>query len=189
MDVSWYQEDPARSVRLITDVAGADAKIIDVGGGASRVVDRLVDLGYEKVTVLDLAANALGYAQERLGERASLVEWVQADVTAYEFAPVFDVWHDRAVFHFLTDPQDRLRYAAQVERAVVPGGRVIVATFSLDGPEYCSGLPVQRHSPASIAAALGPAFELLGDEREEHVTPAGAVQHFLYGTFRLRRRD
>ncbi|MDH3538766.1 MAG: class I SAM-dependent methyltransferase [Acidimicrobiia bacterium] len=183
--LSWYQENPARSLILIEETGVAeDAPIIDIGGGASRLVDRLSEVGFRALTVLDLAPAALGHAQERLGERARDIIWIEADVLDYSFAHTYAIWHDRAVFHFLTEESERARYVAQLESAVEPAGHVIIATFSLDGPEMCSGLPVQRHSPESLSDALGETFEPVGFQTEAHHTPRGAIQHFLYGRFR-----
>lgn len=183
-EVSWHQENPSRSLQLIESMGvGLDAPVIDVGGGSSRLVDGLVDRDYTKVTVLDLSAAALAYAQERLGSRAGMVNWIEADVTEFPFEPSFVVWHDRAVFHFLVDPADRSRYVNRLEAAVRPRGHVILATFSLDGPEQCSGLPVQRYSADSMSLALGPGFEGVSFEEEAHRTPSGVTQHFLYGHF------
>lgn len=182
--LSWYQENPARSLILIGETRVADdAPIIDIGGGASRLVDSLSELGYSALTVLDLAPRALTQAQERLGERARDVIWIDADVLEYRFSHQYTIWHDRAVFHFLTEPADRDRYVAQLESAVAPGGYVIIASFSPDGPEMCSGLPVQRYSEDALAAALGDGFESVGFQAEAHHTPRGAIQHFLYGVF------
>ena len=187
--LSWYQENPARSLILIEETGVPnDAPIIDIGGGASRLVDRLSELGYSALTVLDLAPRALAQAQERLGKRARDVIWIDDDVLEHQFAHRYAVWHDRAVFHFLTEPADRDRYVAQLEAAVQPGGHVIIATFSLDGPEQCSGLPVQRHSEESLATTLGDGFEPVRFQSEAHHTPGGAIQHFLYGVF-TRRGD
>jgi SAM-dependent methyltransferase len=147
-------------------------------------VDRLSGLGYRAVTVLDLAPVALSHAQERLGERARDIIWIDADVLEYSFAHTYVIWHDRAVFHFLTDAADRARYGAQIESAVAPGGHVIIATFSPDGPEMCSGLPVQRHSPESLTECLGASFDTVDFREEAHHTPSGKMQHFLYGRFR-----
>lgn len=183
-EVSWHQENPARSLELIArSGVRVDAPLIDVGGGSSRLVDGLVDRGYTNLSVLDLSATALAYARERLGSRAGVVDWIEADVTEYPFEGSFDIWHDRAVFHFLVEPTDRSRYAGQLRSAVRPGGHVIIATFSLDGPEACSGLPVQRYSPESMSLALGPGFEALSFAEEAHLTPTAATQHFLYGHF------
>ena len=182
--VSWYQENPARSLILIEETSVPDdAPIIDIGGGAGRLVDRLLELGYSRLTVLDLASTALNHARERLGVRSRDVTWLDADVLEHEFEHRYAVWHDRAVFHFLTEPADRDRYVAQVTTAIEPGGHVILATFSPDGPETCSGLPVQRHSPESLTACLGRSFEAVGFQEEAHHTPSGEVQHFLYGRF------
>ena len=183
--VSWYQENPARSLILIEETrVPADAPIIDIGGGASRLVDRLSELGYRAITVLDLAPQALGHAQERLGERARDIIWIAGDVLEHSFAHTYAVWHDRAVFHFLTEAKDRARYVAQLESSVEPGGHVIIATFSPDGPAMCSGLPVQRHSPESLTASLGASFDVVDFQEEAHHTPSGKTQHFLYGRFR-----
>ncbi|MGI9648471.1 MAG: class I SAM-dependent methyltransferase [Acidimicrobiia bacterium] len=183
--VSWYQENPARSVILIEETGiGPDEPIIDVGGGASHLVDRLQAIGFTDLTVLDLAPAALAHAQERLGPRARDVRWLDADVLVHDFDRSYSVWHDRAVFHFLTDQQDRDRYVQQIESAVAGGGHVIIAGFALDGPEKCSGLPVQRHSQESLAAQLGEKFQPVVFKEEAHHTPSGAIQHFLYGRFR-----
>ena len=157
------------------------AAIIDVGGGASTLVDDLLANHYSAVTVLDLSAAALAEAQTRLGEVASRVQWLVGDITQIAL-PVhaFDVWHDRAVFHFLTRPEDRQAYVDTVLRAVKPGGHVIVATFAEDGPLECSGLPVMRYGPTELHAQFGAPFALVKHEREEHHTPFGTVQKFVY---------
>jgi SAM-dependent methyltransferase len=185
--VSWYQENPERSAQLI-ESAGLppSGRIIDVGGGASRLVDRLMDAGYSDLTVLDLSAVALAYAGERLGARAGEVTWIEADVINHQFERGFDLWHDRAVFHFLCEAGERQAYVDQVRATVAPGGHVILATFGLDGPEQCSGLPIERYGPESLRGALGPDFGAIAFEEEVHRTPAGGSQHFLYGHFRRR---
>lgn len=183
--VSWYQENPARSLILIEETGvPTDVPVIDIGGGASRLVDRLSEIGYAALTVLDLAPIALAHAQQRLGERARDIIWIDADVLDHPFAHTYEVWHDRAVFHFLTEQADREGYVAQLESAVAPGGHVIIATFSPDGPEMCSGLPVQRHSPESLTDCLGTSFDAVDFQEEAHHTPSGKTQHFLYGRFR-----
>ena len=183
--VSWYQENPDLSLRLIDGTGlAADSRIIDVGGGASRLADRLIGSGYLDVTVLDLSATALDYARRRLGRQAAKVTWIRGDVTEGGISGSFDCWHDRAVFHFLCEEDDRIRYVEQLREAVGVGGHVIIATFSLDGPEKCSGLPIQRYSEESLERALGSSFEVVGFEEETHVTPTGGSQHFLYGWFR-----
>jgi 2-polyprenyl-3-methyl-5-hydroxy-6-metoxy-1,4-benzoquinol methylase len=186
-EVSWYQEHAEQSLRLIRGTgAPRSAAVIDVGGGASTLVDDLLADGYTAVTVLDLSANALAAARQRLGARADAVTWIEVSITDVALPRhAYDVWHDRAVFHFLTTPQERRAYVAAVQRAVKPGGHVIVATFAEDGPTQCSGLPVMRYSPAELHAQFGAAFSLLGQEREEHHTPAGAVQKFIYCYCRL----
>ena len=183
-EVSWFQEVPATSLRLVSATGvGRDARIVDVGGGASRLVDALLAAGYERLTVLDLAAPALERARQRLGPRASSVAWIAADVTAWEPEGTFEVWHDRAVFHFLVRPEDRAAYRATLLRALSTGGHAVVATFAPDGPERCSGLPVARYDPESLARELGPELRLVESLREDHRTPGGAVQRFQFSRF------
>ncbi len=183
--VSWFEESPGISLDLI-HAAGvkADASIIDIGGGTSRLVDALLDEGFEAVTVLDLSNEALARSKARLGARSDKVRWVVADVTTWEPAQTYDVWHDRATFHFLIEEKDRAAYAARVSKAVRPGGHVIIGTFALDGPERCSGLPVLRHDAASLGQMLGPSFELIESRNHAHRTPMGAVQRFQFSRFR-----
>jgi ubiquinone/menaquinone biosynthesis C-methylase UbiE len=180
--VSWYQPEARVSLDLIQRVApDVDASIIDVGGGASTLVDGLAQAGYRRVTVLDIADSALAIAQQRIGERAQEVTWVQSDVLNTSLPSAsFDVWHDRAVFHFLTDPGDRQSYVQQVRNAVRAGGHVIVASFAPDGPRRCSGLDVMRYSPTTMHDEFGPGFLLLDSVGEEHHTPAGVTQAFVY---------
>jgi 2-polyprenyl-3-methyl-5-hydroxy-6-metoxy-1,4-benzoquinol methylase len=186
--VSWYQPEARLSRDLIRRVApDRDAPIIDVGGGASTLVDGLLDAGYEAVTVLDLAPSALALAQERLGPRAERVRWLAANVLDVQLrATTYAVWHDRAVFHFLTRPGDRARYVAQTRRAVRPGGHVIVASFALEGPTRCSGLDVVRYSPDTMHAEFGAGFTLLDSVQEDHHTPSGVTQAFVYCLCRVR---
>jgi ubiquinone/menaquinone biosynthesis C-methylase UbiE len=181
-EVSWFQLHAASSLRLIRDSGvGPDARIIDVGGGASVLVDGLLDAGYRNLTVVDLAESALAASRARLGPRADAVQWIAGDITAVALPKAhYDVWHDRAVFHFLTDPTDRARYVAQVLRSVKPGGHVIVATFGPGGPLQCSGLDVMRYAPDALHAEFGTAFRLLRHETEIHQTPAGKAQEFVY---------
>jgi SAM-dependent methyltransferase len=183
-EVSWFQESPATSLDLIraTDVAD-DASIVDIGGGTSRLVDALLMKGFSAITVLDISERALARAKGRLGAAGEKVKWIAADVTAWQPPQTYDVWHDRAAFHFLTEASDRGAYAARVLQAVRPGGHVIIGTFALDGPERCSGLPVVRHDPASIGKMLGPAFRLVEDRRHAHHTPMGTIQHFQFSRF------
>jgi ubiquinone/menaquinone biosynthesis C-methylase UbiE len=180
--VSWFQEHARQSVKLIRQTGVAeDAHVIDVGGGASTLVDDLMAAGFANVTVLDLSEAALSAAKARLGDRARDIQWLVGDVTRLEL-PVhaYDVWHDRAVFHFLTAVEERVAYVRSVLRSVKPGGHVIVATFAEDGPEKCSGLPVMRYSADALHAEFGARFTLLRQEREEHHTPFGTVQQFIY---------
>jgi trans-aconitate methyltransferase len=187
-EVSWFQETPAASLELI-ELAGAtrDSAIIDIGGGASRLVDSLVSRGYQDVTVLDLSPAALASARSRIGDRANRVAWITADVTTWEPSRTYDVWHDRAAFHFLTERNDQAAYVARLRRALCVGGHAIVATFAPDGPERCSGLMVSRYDAKTLAATLGEGFELIDTRRHDHTTPWGAVQKFQFSTFRHER--
>lgn len=184
-EVSWFQENPAPSLELMA-LAGlsADASIIDIGGGASRLVDALVERKIGQITVLDLSAAALDAAKARLGERGAGVEWVVADVTTWEPSRTYDLWHDRATFHFLADAPDRSAYVRHLKKAVRSGGYVIIGTFAPDGPERCSGLPVMRYDAGMLGAILGIEFRLIDSRRHDHVTPWGAVQRFQFSTFR-----
>jgi len=180
--VSWFQEHAEQSLRLIRETGvPLTASIIDVGGGASTLVDDLLETGYQSVTVLDLSGAALAAAQKRLGSQAKSVRWIDANITSAELpAHAYDIWHDRAVFHFLISAADRHAYVEAVLRAVKPGGHVIVATFAEDGPTQCSGLPVMRYSAGDLHAEFGSPFTLLRHEKEEHHTPTGNVQKFVY---------
>jgi 2-polyprenyl-3-methyl-5-hydroxy-6-metoxy-1,4-benzoquinol methylase len=184
-EVSWFQETPSVSLELIRS-AGAtpQSSIVDVGGGASRLVDALVDAGYEAVTVLDLSESALAAAKARLGEAGAGVTWIVADVVGWRPRQRYDVWHDRAAFHFLTEAADRTAYAACLREALRPGGHAIIATFALDGPDRCSGLPVVRYDAASLGEALGNAFSLVETRRHDHRTPMGSMQRFQFSVFR-----
>jgi 2-polyprenyl-3-methyl-5-hydroxy-6-metoxy-1,4-benzoquinol methylase len=183
-EVSWFQPIPATSLAMIRASGIAlDASVIDVGGGASTLVDHLLAAGYRSITVLDLAASALDVARRRLGQAADRIDWITADILTWRPAARFDLWHDRAVFHFLTEPPQRKAYLDTLKLALKPGGTAILATFALDGPDRCSGLPVQRYSPASLAAELGGEFTLVESASEEHLTPSGAVQRFVYCRF------
>ena len=181
-EVSWYQAEPTLSLTLVNEGAGdGRASIIDVGGGASTLVDRLLDRPSTEVTVLDLSGAALRAAQSRLGAKAARVRWIEADILNADMPEAaYDVWHDRAVFHFLTDPDDRRRYVAQVRRSVRVGGHVLVATFATDGPQKCSGLDVARYSPDELHAQFGDEFRLLKSVSEDHITPMGTTQKFVY---------
>jgi len=181
-EVSWYRPHLGQSLDFIRSCRlPPDARIVDVGGGASTLVDDLLDEGYRNLAVIDLAAAALDAARTRLGDRAGAVDWIVGDVTTPLLpADSVDFWHDRAVFHFLTDDASRGAYLAQVVRSVRPGGHVLVATFGLDGPEQCSGLPVARYDAAGIHAVFGDTFTKIGQAAEQHETPRGSVQSFVY---------
>jgi 2-polyprenyl-3-methyl-5-hydroxy-6-metoxy-1,4-benzoquinol methylase len=180
--VSWYQKHAACSLSLIhrTGVPKS-AAIIDIGAGASTLVDDLTIEGYTNVSVLDLSAAALSASKQRLGSRGAKVQWLEADVTTAVLPRHgYDVWHDRAVFHFLTEPQQRHAYVEKVLCSVKPGGHVIVATFAEDGPATCSGLPVMRYSADGLHEQFGDAFALVHHAKEAHRTPSGGVQQFVY---------
>ena len=186
-EMSWFQREATISLALIRRVAPQiTARIIDVGGGASTLVDGLVAAGYRGVTVLDLSRSALELARRRLGAAAPDVTWIEADVLSADLPPShFDVWHDRAVFHFLTSAADRAKYIEQVRMCVKLGAYVLVATFADDGPTRCSGLPVARYSADALHHEFGSTFRLVESVREEHVTPSGAKQAFVYCLCRI----
>ncbi len=181
-EVSWYRAHLAESLRLIDAAAPRpDAAIIDVGGGASTLVDDLLARGHRNVSVLDVSAQAIEAAKARLGARAAAVHWLVADITRVALAPAaYDLWHDRAVFHFLREEADRARYVAAARRSLRPGGHILVATFGPEGPTRCSGLEVVRYDAGELRAALGDAFEPVTSSTELHTTPWGARQQFVY---------
>jgi SAM-dependent methyltransferase len=181
LDVSWFERTPTLSLRMI-HAAGVtpDTCLVDIGGGNSRLVDALLGAGLHCLAVLDVSAIAIENARARLGAGGHTVKWIAADVTGDWSLPLVDIWHDRAVFHFLTDAGERERYVKAVIRSVRPGGIVIVATFAEDGPTRCSGLPVMRYSADQLHAQFGAPFVLAGHERESHHTPTGNEQKFVY---------
>lgn len=185
--VSWFQPHALRSLELIRRVSPPpDGAIIDVGSGASTLIDDLLDAGYHDLTALDLSATALAATRTRLGARADSVRWIEADILDAPLPKAgYSVWHDRAVFHFLTVSADRARYLAQVRQAVRSGGFVLVATFAEDGPTRCSGLEVKRYSPEALHAEFGAPFRVMASEREQHMTPGGALQVFTYCLCRM----
>lgn len=186
-EVSWFQTTPVNSLNLIR-VAGATPRssIIDIGGGASHLVDVLLRDGYSDITVLDVADKALATARARLGAAAEKVTWLVADATTWQPRRSYDIWHDRAAFHFLTDASDRNAYVERLTLALQPGAHAVIATFALDGPEKCSGLPVTRYDAKSLAEVLGAHFDLVESRRDEHHTPTGALQHFQFSLFRRK---
>lgn len=181
-DVSWYEPVPRHSLELI-DTAGLsrDAALIDIGGGASTLVDNLLASGFVDLTVLDLAAASLDAARIRLGAKGESVDWIVADVTAWRPSRRYNLWHDRAVFHFLIDTTARDAYLATLRATLAPGGYVVMATFGPDGPTRCSGLDTQRYSPDGLSSVLGSTFRPVVSHIYDHVTPGGGVQQFLYG--------
>jgi len=186
-DVSWFEPFPAISLEML-EAAGMTAAtcVLDVGGGDSHLVDALVARGLDCLAVLDISGAALTRAKARLGSAAQTPIWIEADVTSAWSLKPMDIWHDRAVFHFLTTPGERARYKQHLLETLKPGGSAIVATFALDGPEQCSGLPVERYSPESLAQELGQAFELRDARAHVHTTPWGSAQSFQYSRFSRR---
>lgn len=183
-EVSWFQDNPEPSLDLIAIAGGnRDSRIIDIGGGASRLVDTLLADGYKDITVLDLSAAALEVAKKRLGRGAAKAAWVAADVTRWIPERTYDIWHDRAAFHFLSEPDDQAAYVERLRKALRQGGHAVIGTFAPDGPERCSGLPVLRHDAASLGQLLGHSFELIESKRHDHQTPARAIQKFQFSLF------
>ncbi len=184
-EVSWFQESPELSLKLLKLVgAETNSAIIDVGGGASRLVDTLLSRGFEDISVLDISNEALNVARMRLGEKGNRVKWLVADATTWEPPQRYDIWHDRAAFHFLNLAQEQKAYIERMKRALNIGGHIIIGTFALDGPEKCSGLPVTRHDAESLSTLFGKGFSLIDSRREEHSTPSGGVQRFQFSTFK-----
>lgn len=181
---SWFETEPVMSLRMI-DAAGVDttAGVVDIGGGTSRLVDHLLARGHDDLTVVDVSAAALGIAQDRLGDDAAKVQWVHADIREFSPVRVFDVWHDRAVLHFLTEDVDQRRYRDILDAATGPGAVAVFGCFAPDGPTHCSGLPVMRRDADDLAEFLGAEWALTARERELHTTPGGAVQPFTWATF------
>jgi ubiquinone/menaquinone biosynthesis C-methylase UbiE len=186
-EVSWYREHLENSLRLIMQTGiGRNAAVIDIGGGSSTLVDDLLSRGFTNVSVLDISGQALETSRKRLGAKAQLIEWIEADITQVSLPENhYDVWHDRAVFHFLTDENDRREYIKAVKRSLKTGGHVIVASFGLNGPKKCSGLDVVQYSTDSMHAEFGKSFELVESLSETHQTPFGTTQEFIYCYCRL----
>ncbi|MEO5361427.1 MAG: class I SAM-dependent methyltransferase [Nitrospirota bacterium] len=186
--VSWYEEFPVVSFDMIEAAGvGPDANIIDVGGGASTLVDNLLSNGYRRITVLDVAPVSIDKAKERLKGKAGSVKWLEADITEVKLTEDYDVWHDRAVFHFLTNADDRKRYVSAVRQSLKIGCHLIVSTFSVDGPMKCSGLDVVRYSPQTLSSEFGDDFQLIESSHVEHITPAKVVQRFIFCRFKRVR--
>ena len=184
-ELTWYQARPETSLRLIESAGlDTDARILDVGGGTATLVDCLLDLGYRNLGALDISPVVLQRAQRRLGARGRSIEWLEADVTRFEPSHSWDLWHDRAVLHFLTDPEDVAGYRRSMLAALAPDGQAVIATFGPEGPPKCSGLHVHRYDPDSLLEVLGPKMQLVESVIEEHVTPKHAMQQFLFCRFR-----
>lgn len=184
-ELSWFQAEPTMSLELIRSLRPPPRSVIDVGAGASHLADRMVDDGVERVTVLDISEHALTEVNERLGDHPA-VAFVVADITTWSPAQTWDVWHDRAVFHFLTEPAERAAYTSAGARAVAPGGVAVIGCFAPGGPTSCSGLPIVQYSPETLAAQFAPAFELERSELEVHRTPGGITQPFTWVVMRRR---
>ena len=185
-ELGWFQPRAGISLELIAATGITNAAVIDMGAGTSRLVDDLVAAGYTDITVVDLAEHALSLAQARLGKAAAQIDWIAADATTIELPRTYDIWHDRAVFHFLTDPADRAAYLERMHRHLRTGGQAIIAAFAPDGPQQCSGLPVQQYDEHSLAETLGPDYALIETRRELHHTPSGVAQAFVYCRFEKR---
>lgn len=184
-EVSWYEPNPKQSLELIVAAAGdSRGRVIDIGGGQSSLVDRLLDEGFSQVAVLDISQTAIEATKTRLGERASQVEWIVADITHRDSLGEFDIWHDRAVFHFITDPQDRKHYLELLKRSLPIGGHFIVGTFAKGGPEKCSGLPICQYDAATMQVELGPSFVPVKCSEYLHTTPSGKPQQFFFGDYK-----
>ena len=182
--VSWFQAAPVTSLRLLERWAPPGGSVIDVGAGASTLVDELVGAGWKDVTVLDVSEAALTKVRKRLGERLGAVTFAAGDVRTWQSERTYGAWHDRAVFHFLVEPSDRDHYVATASKAIAPGGVAVLATFAADGPVECSGLPTLRYDAESLARIFGSAFSLEHAEREEHTTPFGTIQPFTWVVLR-----
>lgn len=179
--VSWYQENCSTSLDMITNMdLKQKNKIIDVGSGATRLIESLLSRGYNNLSALDISKAALNKAKEQLGETSKLVNWIQADITDWNPNKVYDLWHDRAVYHFLTQEADRKAYVRTLKKALNPGGHLLISSFGLEGPEKCSNLPVRRHSPEMFDEELGPEFERIESKVENHETPWGSNQQFVF---------
>lgn len=190
-ELTWFEATPALSLELVRQYLRPGDPFVDVGGGASRLVDALLDDGFGPLSVLDLSGAALAASRQRLGARADRVRWIEADVTQWQAEGSYALWHDRAVFHFLTQAADRIAYARAMADALRPDGVAIIATFADDGPEMCSGLPVVRYAPQELAHtfehALEDRLEPIESRRHMHVTPRGNRQSFQYSVFRKTR--
>ena len=184
LEVSWHQKEPTISLTLIKKIAQNNTDyVIDVGGGASTLSDFLLEDGFNNLTVLDLSANALAHTKQRLGDKSSLIEWKVEDVTNFVPTHQYDIWHDRAVFHFLTAKDDREKYVQVLESSIKAGGYLIIAAFSIGGPKQCSGLDIVQYDAVKLKNELGDNFSFMEEMYENHITPAGKDQKFGYYIF------
>jgi 2-polyprenyl-3-methyl-5-hydroxy-6-metoxy-1,4-benzoquinol methylase len=183
-EVGWYQAFAEKSLNLINNTCvGTDCRIIDVGGGTSKLAEHLLDQGYTKLTVLDISGNSIEKSKSQIGEKSNRIAWIAADITKYKFNEQYDVWHDRAVFHFLTEAEERKGYINSLNQALKLNGHLIIATFSLDAPPKCSGLNVVRYGPETLQKELGDNFNLIESITDKHVTPSGVPQNFIFCRF------
>jgi SAM-dependent methyltransferase len=183
-ELGWYQAHPEMSLKLISETGiGLEGGIIDVGGGTSKLIRLLLDKGYRRLTVLDISSNSIERAKIQFGQKANLITWIEADITDFKFTEQYDLWHDRAVFHFLTDSQDRKGYIDSLNQALNLDGHLIISTFGLDAPPRCSGLKVARYSPETLHKELGDNFDLIDSSDEVHTTPSGVKQSFTFCRF------
>ena len=183
-EVGWYQRYPESSLNLIHNTrVGTESSIIDIGGGTSKLSECLLDQGYTQLSVLDISGKSLEKAKSQLGEESNRIKWIEADVTKHPFNEQYDVWHDRAVFHFLSEAEERKGYLNSLDQALRLNGHLIIATFGLDAPPKCSGLSIVRYSPESLQKELGNNFNLMESFLENHVTPSGVTQNFIYCRF------
>ncbi len=186
-DVSWYQDDPRTSIDLILST-GMDKpdSIIDIGGGDSKLVDKLLDQGFKNIAVLDISSKAIEKAKTRLGEKAKLVTWIETDVLEFDPKAHFDIWHDRATFHFLTKEEEISRYVATARESIKPNGYLIISTFSMSGPTQCSGLDITQYSKDSIKNTFKRGFNYVRSFETTHITPFGTKQNFIFSLFKKR---
>ncbi len=182
-ELTWFENRPETSLNFIKQSTATTDSIIDVGGGASRLVDEILALGYNDISVLDMSKQALLQSQQRLGEKAKLIQWLVADVTTWKPPQKYTLWHDRAVFHFLTLDKQRQEYLDVLSQSLTQNGTAVIATFALGGPEKCSGLDVERYSPETLSAVMGDEFLLVDSKHQQHRTPNGGVQIFQYSKF------
>ncbi len=184
-EVGWYQPVPITSLAFLKEFnVPVTAKVIDIGGGDSFFVDHLLQMGYQDITVLDISETAIGRAKERLGEKAAKVKWIIADAASFNATRHYDFWHDRAAFHFLTEENEVERYIDIVQRSINPNGVLVIGTFSVDGPKKCSGIDIQQYSESSMAERVKRFFEKIRCFTIDHTTPSGAIQNYVFCSFR-----